>query len=698
MEFRPTTIKIDRPFDSGTILSMDQYRDFPSILMLRIADMNRLVQGNIPDDREAYGTLNFLMRNGVFEPSLFSRDILDKISRCDDYRGPSGSGGGSGGFFGGGRGGYSSGGGGSFFGGGGGGDRDRDRGSSGGGFFGGGGNRGSGGGGFFGRDNDRDRGSGSSFFGNRDGGGGGSYGDRGGGGGFFGNRDSGGGSGGFFGGDRDRGGGFFSNRDSRGGGGFFGNNSGGNQGGSFFNQQGSGGGYNPGSSWFGSNNAGNNPFANMPVFVSPQNYFNPAYTHQPYALKVEDKIQGLPILDEEKQFLIELQTMPNEEREKIVKELEFERDVREIARKEMKEYSKAVARINELDYIKQGIHATNLGYPGSFSRSPFPTTFSKLSNRSNFSVLERASHNQPLDPLIHPSRHERERQIENREMIDMDAQVVFTNREMSLDIKLNRYLTIEQAKSIIIKQIIQSEVPLHYDEALKNSTLMIDNQPCEDRYRLADYQKDRLKMRILLQVNLVIEEPRDIMSKKSSVKGNHSFSTKATFTRNRSPERDFRTGDSSLLKINDLFKRADYRPTLHNGDLQCQPSIEQLREMSESQLKAVRRFSIGNSHGRIEFEEPVDLTFAELEKIFAFKRGEFNIYPPEFFDPMDRPRPGEKLNRQAIIKLFNIKSVGDNNEQKLRRFKEKIEEWRGEFVDYDFVTGELSFRMFDLAQ
>ena len=65
-----------------------------------------------------------------------------------------------------------------------------------------------------------------------------------------------------------------------------------------------------------------------------------------------EEIKGIPILPEEKQLLVKLQSLPDEERKKLIDELEFERDVREIVRDGMIEYSQTQEKMNGIYNFK----------------------------------------------------------------------------------------------------------------------------------------------------------------------------------------------------------------------------------------------------------------------------------------------------------------------------------------------------------
>lgn len=74
--------------------------------------------------------------------------------------------------------------------------------------------------------------------------------------------------------------------------------------------------------------------------------------------------------------------------------------------------------------------------------------------------------------------------------------------------------------------------------------------------------------------------------------------------------------------------------------------------MSEEELGAVQNFVIQNEHGKLEYLEPVDLRWQNLEEIIQIKPSEIVVYPDD--GTVAKHEPGEGLNQPAIISLYNI--------------------------------------------
>lgn len=95
-------------------------------------------------------------------------------------------------------------------------------------------------------------------------------------------------------------------------------------------------------------------------------------------------------------------------------------------------------------------------------------------------------------------------------------------------------------------------------------------------------------------------------------------------------------------------------PNLKNTSLSTQPPMETLVTMSTSELEHLESFKVWNRFGRIEFTEPVDLTDADLDSEVLLQHGLADVYPPDRFDEDRRPQVGSKLNRPAIVTLYDV--------------------------------------------
>ena len=96
----------------------------------------------------------------------------------------------------------------------------------------------------------------------------------------------------------------------------------------------------------------------------------------------------------------------------------------------------------------------------------------------------------------------------------------------------------------------------------------------------------------------------------------------------------------------------------------------------------------------IEFEGPVNLTFTDLDKAVLLGKSDVMIYPTDFYDAEERRLAGEKLNPQAIITMYGIKSNKNDPQGDSIRVKCKLEDWGAKTISYNTATGDLKLRMF----
>ena len=113
----------------------------------------------------------------------------------------------------------------------------------------------------------------------------------------------------------------------------------------------------------------------------------------------------------------------------------------------------------------------------------------------------------------------------------------------------------------------------------------------------------------------------------------------------------------ALQPEEELHGRVEPEEALKIGDFYMEPSESVLRKMSQSQLKSIEGFTIGQKGlGEIRFIKPVDLNDVDLDRIFIdivkFEPKQVVVYPEtEEGKGVAKPPPGQGLNQPAIVKL-----------------------------------------------
>ena len=111
--------------------------------------------------------------------------------------------------------------------------------------------------------------------------------------------------------------------------------------------------------------------------------------------------------------------------------------------------------------------------------------------------------------------------------------------------------------------------------------------------------------------------------------------------------------------------------------------------MNSKQLQAVEEFCIFNENGKIHFNEFTDLTNVDLGKV-VISKGFIEVYN----DDEEKPKLGEKLNRPAIVTLFNQKpKQGESVDAYQNRLRKMLAKNGGEFIAYDEVKEEWIFKV-----
>ena len=78
--------------------------------------------------------------------------------------------------------------------------------------------------------------------------------------------------------------------------------------------------------------------------------------------------------------------------------------------------------------------------------------------------------------------------------------------------------------------------------------------------------------------------------------------------------------------------------------------------MTEEELRNVKKFSVYNQFGKIEFLENVDLTELNIDKIISIDNKAISLYQDY------KPEEGNELNKPANIHLYNCYPNRDNND------------------------------------
>jgi hypothetical protein len=136
-------------------------------------------------------------------------------------------------------------------------------------------------------------------------------------------------------------------------------------------------------------------------------------------------------------------------------------------------------------------------------------------------------------------------------------------------------------------------------------------------------------------------------------------------------------------------------PILTTKDYDCHPSLPELQQMSDDELAAVENFVIFRpSIGQIKWEGKTDLRDLNLDDLVVIENKMISVY--DGLDESEKPPRGEKLNKRAVVTLYQISpktitsAAIEKFEKKLRKSCIKND---SEFLHYDIELQEWMFRV-----
>ena len=247
----------------------------------------------------------------------------------------------------------------------------------------------------------------------------------------------------------------------------------------------------------------------------------------------------------------------------------------------------------------------------------------------------------------------------NDEGFDMTSK---PSAKMSNLMKMAKYLVKKKYK--IYKESNDFEVYL-----LKNNRKL----PINDKELIRDYVKNRDNIIVSLvhknsEINERMEEEEDVNEE------------------NENNIKRFEKKDLCPL---------DKLPVLTKYGYYMHPNECIIARMTIEEIKNVKNFAIYNENGKIEFDNPVSLYGANLDRLFNIEHDLIEYENDKWYHS---PR-GENFNIPATITLYNIRpntNFSNLYEKKpyIEFLKEKCQrDLKGTFLSYDFETYELKYKI-----
>lgn len=277
------------------------------------------------------------------------------------------------------------------------------------------------------------------------------------------------------------------------------------------------------------------------------------------------------------------------------------------------------------------------------------------------------------------------------------AQVEFLDHSLEIEFKANKDLTLFDLQEIIVLKCPRfghSEVD--FKDAAK---LIINNKIYEDDLLVGEVCKDGRTPIIVLQVELHTGKSSELKSILSSAKK----SKISPFNKSLKFEHqgyDCENESESFEDVSRLDAQgSSFSPVLSKCTYYTTPSISTLKKMSELELAKVRDFEIGNQFGKVYFPGETDLRGINLDITVIIKKNVAEVYPDDSFDEITKPPVGTKLNKTAIISLFDIDvQSSEPTHRIIDRLRKMARSQDADFISFDPETRDYKFKVYHFTK
>jgi len=287
----------------------------------------------------------------------------------------------------------------------------------------------------------------------------------------------------------------------------------------------------------------------------------------------------------------------------------------------------------------------------------------------------------------------------------------------------------ETEESNMINLFIKLEEPIKLDFMLlihKNNKITLLKQSICDKLKednkFKKYKKFSVNSFILMKKYSILRElatiteaniqDKDIIyvllkenfsESNESVKGAPSVSKHSASAKKKSKKHHSKSleREESLVSSYRDFAPIEMIPILTKPGYKTEPDYKVICRMSLEELQNVRDFAIYNDYGRIEFPYVTNLESLNLDEIVNIEDKLISLY--QINDEIKKHPKGEGLNKEAIIKLYNMKPTNKINKEKkdrdneyrdfIRVLKTECEKKGMTFIKHDRESGEWTFKV-----
>ena len=138
-------------------------------------------------------------------------------------------------------------------------------------------------------------------------------------------------------------------------------------------------------------------------------------------------------------------------------------------------------------------------------------------------------------------------------------------------------------------------------------------------------------------------------------------------------------------------------PKLTKSDYAVVPSLDEMASMSEADLATVSSFTVIRAGvGSVSWEGSVDVRGVDLDEAISINHRDVAVYETAEANGT-KPSVGTKLNRPAVITMYNILPKEGSDAEAIEKFKQRIEKstkrMNAELISYDAIRGVWKFRV-----
>ena len=261
-------------------------------------------------------------------------------------------------------------------------------------------------------------------------------------------------------------------------------------------------------------------------------------------------------------------------------------------------------------------------------------------------------------------------------IVSLNVNVDFIDEHFVVeDLKINKSRTVDEFKSFVIKRIPKSG---YTSEHLFKKGIMIFNDTLTNGSKKLRDVKDIETANVILRFDLCINDKLSKHSKKTIEEVDD---------------------DDFTPEIKEKLCNEKILPQFSKMGYEIYPPMTKLARMSEDELRNVENFTVSNDYGKIEWVGPTDLTEVNIDLWVIIKRDGVEVYPEDMFNEKNKHARGTKLNKSAIITLYNTypKStrLGINFEKQLQLICEKQD---AQHISYDELSGTWVFKVFHFTK